>query len=189
MTEGVVYFSLEVSHPGADVALSWERSPLAPLRDALRGCGHFDRLLQDDDDHVEAGTTVADFLARLERRSDEGQTFCQREPAHGRASPRVRVRGALTEWSEHHELLFPLIYAAAAASSTGSQARLSVMGDLEGTVVLVLVDVTGGEVRVRQEDPQNLSEAAWEERLGGMAALEEARRRWMKKRRRRGERP
>lgn len=183
--DGVVYVALDITHEAAQAPLAWERAPLAPLRDALRGTGDFDALLADDVDHVEATTTVADVLARLERSADEGAVYFSREPARTRGAARVGVRGVLATWSDYHEALLPLIYVAAAAAATGSRARLSVMGDLEGTVLIVLVDVEDGAVTVRSEDPQNLAEPDWRERLGDTEALDAAYQKWARKGRRR----
>jgi hypothetical protein len=182
--EGVVFVSLDVRHDDG-ASLRWREARLRPLRERLQGVGDFDLLLAGDVDNVEPTTTVAQLLASLDRKSADGELYFAREPSAGGDDGAVMFRGVIATWADYHELLFALIYATAAAAVTGSVARLSVMGDLDGTVLIVLVDAARELVTVRAADPQDLTESVWNERLGGIESLEDGYRGWTRMARRR----
>lgn len=180
--DNVVYVSLLVAHGGA--FSEWRRTRLLDLRESLTGVGDFDRIRGGEDGELEPEATVADLLARCGHEASEGEVFFERD-AGSASGGTTRLRGVLTSWSSYHTHLMPLIYAAAAASRIGADSSLSLMGALDGEVLIVLVDVAGGQVRVRAEDPQNLCEDDWNARLGGMASIDEAFRKWSKRARKR----
>jgi hypothetical protein len=168
----IVMFHLVVERSlGSD---AWPEQVLTDAREQLAGVGDFDRLHGGDDDHVEDGETVAERLRRLERASNEGELFA----VVSSAPTRVQVRGVLSSWAEYHEQLFGLIYLAAAAVRAGDRAQLSVMGELDGELLIVLVDGSP-DLSVRAEDPQNLDEDDWNSRLDGVAALEAEFQAWL----------
>lgn len=167
--------------------MEWQRRPLLAQRDALAGVGDFDALHGGDVDHVEPTDDVATLLARLTRLSEEGEQWF--EVVRGKDA--TTVRGALSTHAAYRELRFPLLYAASAANAAnaalgdGLVARLSLLGELEGEIVIVLADVDANGVRLSRVDPQNFSEDDWQERSGGLDVLEVAWAKWRKKARRR----
>jgi hypothetical protein len=162
----------------------WRRALLEPMRDALRGVGEFDAMHAGDDDHVAdfgEGATVADLLAYLARAADGGELFFELV----REATVASVRAFLPTWSDLHRYEFQLIYSAARARDVGGAAALSLLGELGGEIVIVLVDASPSVVSVRRPDPQDFGEDHWNERLGGIASFDAARARWAKTARRR----
>lgn len=181
MDQGV-YVALDLSFEMGD-AQAFRRAPLLPQRDRLRGLGDFDSIDTSDDDLLGEGNalgpaaTVADLLALLRREAYEGEQFFSVE--HGESH--LRVQGFLSSWSAYREHRLPLIFTATAAEASGGRGSLSLLGEVDGEIVTILVDVDAGSVRVASVDPQNLTEGDWNVRLGGMSALDEARHKWAKK--------
>jgi hypothetical protein len=123
--------------------------------------------------------TVADLLAHLKRAAEEGEQFV--EVVSEDEGCQVTLRGILGGYDDYRAHRLPIVYACAAAGSRGGGGRATFLGQSDGEFVTLFVDVEGARVAIDQPDPQNLVEEDWEDRLGGVEALDEAHAAWAKK--------
>jgi hypothetical protein len=181
MTSDGVYVSLRATLDEAGVH-AWRRVLLEPMRDAVRSADGFNPYTAPDEDYLAAADlgahpTVHDLLARLARAADDGELFFEL----AREGATMRIRSFLPSRVDYNVHGFPLVYAAVAAREAGGVASLSLLGELAGDIVIVLVNASPTALSVRRPDPQDLTEHDWNERLGGIVAFDEARARWARK--------
>lgn len=143
-----------------------------------------DAVLIEERGALRRDADVADLLAHLRLGTEEGREHVEVTSEGGR----ITLRGVLGSYDEYRTYRMAIVYAARAAGAHGGTARVTFLGDSEGEFVALFVEVDGEAVEISEPDPQNLTEEDWEERLGGVAALDEAHAAWLKKRRKRANR-
>jgi len=120
--------------------------------------------------------TVDDLLAHLSQQAALGEQFM--EVSMDAASGRIGLRGGLDSWHALNLYRAGLFEVAAAAFAAGARGHVSLLGELEGEIVLAWIDVDEQGLHYETPDPQNTPEPIWQERLGGVEGLEAAWQEW-----------
>jgi hypothetical protein len=152
------------------------------MRERLEALGNFAQIDVDETDLFEEefteDTTVADLLAWLERRAELGEQFT----AIAWDSDGVTVRSVLANHEAFLDQRLAFVYALTAAGALGGSGTLSMNGATYGAVDTLLLDVkSADDVRIRTPDPQDLSYAQWNERMGGIEEADAAFLAWKKR--------
>jgi hypothetical protein len=134
-----------------------------------------DAVRVEQDGPLAREATAADLLALLARTARDGDLFLEVDV--DRDAGTASVRGVLPEYDTYRIHRLPWLYALAGAAEVGGRGSLTFLGEAEGEFVATLADLDGTRLSLREEDPQNLTEDDWNERLGD---LEEAHRAWTK---------
>jgi hypothetical protein len=150
-----------------------------------------DAVRVEQDGPLPRSATNADLLALLARLARDGEQFLEVDVR--RDAGQVAVRGVLSDYDTYRAHRLPWLYAVSSAVCAGGTGSLTLLGESEGEFVATFADAGAGAsaLTIQEVDPQNLTEEDWEERLGGVEALQQAFAAWARerqKRRRRGAR-